>query len=464
MLKHSNIRQLIFLFLILRGVTLEAQQSAILDTYIKEGLANNASLKTQQFDIEKSYAALEEAKTLFLPRVNFQVQYTLAAGGRNIQFPIGDLLNPVYNTLNKLTQSNNFQNLENQNINFLPNNFHDTKLHAVYPILNKEIFFNREIKKELISIEQAKVNVYKRELVKNIKLAYVQYAQANHAVIIYKNALNLVRENLRVNEKLVKNEVATNASVLKAKMEISKVENSIIEAENNTKNAAAYFNFLLNKPLDSKIDLDESILNPQSSTPLPPQYLTVNSTDLQAKREEFAQIQGGERAISLQKKMNEAYKSPKLGASFDAGFQGFGFKIWDKQAYGLLGLQLDIPLYTGKIEKTKIQQNAIELKKMQAQTTEVLQQIQLQIQVAKTNLETALEAFKVNDAELISAKEYYRLTDRRYKEGQALQIEVVDARTQMTTAELKRSLAQFTVSMREIELERATASYRIDSF
>jgi outer membrane protein len=462
MLNHSNIRLVIFILLILTGVPLRAQKSAILDTYIKEGLANNASLKTQQFDIEKSYTALEEAKTLFLPRVNFQMQYTLALGGRNIQFPIGDLLNPVYSTLNKLTQSSNFPSVENQSINFLPNNFHDTKLHAVYPILNKEIFYNREIKKELISIEQAKINVYKRELVKNIKLAYIQYAQANHAVSIYKNALNLVRESLRVNEKLVKNEVATNASVLKAKMEISKVENSIIEAENNIKNAAAYFNFLLNKPLDSKIDLDSDMINSKSDTKGAPQYLSVNSTELQAKREEFAQIQGYERTIGLQKKMNESYKSPKLGASFDAGFQGFGFKIWDKQAYGLLGLQLDIPLYTGKIEKTKIQQNAIELKKMQAQTTEVLQQIQLQIQVAKTNLETAHEAFKVNDAELISSKEYYRLTERRYREGQALQIEVVDARTQMTTAELKRSLAQFTVLMREIELERADAGYKMN--
>ena len=92
----------------------------------------------------------------------------------------------------------------------------------------------------------------------------------------------------------------------------------------------------------------------------------------------------------------------------------------------------------------------------------VFQQIQLQIQIAQTNLATAKEAFKVNDAELISSKEYYRLTERRYREGQALQIEVVDARTQMTAAELKRSLAQFTVLMRAIELERAEASYKLN--
>jgi outer membrane protein len=241
---------------------------------------------------------------------------------------------------------------------------------------------------------------------------------------------------------------------LKAKMEIAKVENNIVEAENNVKNAAAYFNFLLNKPFDASIE------SPKRVEVNTPQYLTQNEVEIQAKREEFAQIQGGQRAIALQKKMNESYKSPKIGAALDLGFQGFGLKIWDKQAYGLLGLQMDLPLYTANSQKLKIQQNDIELKKLQSQTTEVLQQIQLQIQVSKTNLATAQEAFKVNDAELISAKEYYRLTERRYREGQALQIELVDARTQITNAELKRSLSEYTVLMREIELERAEASYK----
>jgi outer membrane protein len=464
MLNHSTLKTLIFCLLILRGgalsVQAQAQHSDILADYIREGLGSNAALKTQQFDLEKSYIALEEAKTLFMPRVNFQMQYSLAAGGRNIQFPIGDLLNPAYTALNKLTNSNQFPSLENQSINFLPNNFHETKLHTVYPILNKEIFYNREIKKELITVEQAKINVYKRELVKNIKLAYIQYLQANHAVGIYKNALGLVRENLRVNEKLVKNDVATQANVLKAKAELAKVENSIMEAENATKNTAAYFNFLLNKPFDSKIDVDTVLMKPLPN--LLPNSLpnSIHSkASIQAQREEFAQIQGAEKAVSLQKKMNESYKSPKLGVALDLGFQGFGFKLWE-QTYGLLGLQLDVPLYTAKVEKLKVQQNDIELKKLQAQTEEVLQQIQLQIRVSRTNLETSREAFKMNDAELTATKEYYRLIERRFREGQALQIEVVDARTQMTTTELKRSLAQFAVLTREVELERAEAGYK----
>jgi outer membrane protein len=446
------------LFLLFITPSVFSQKNTVLDSYIREGLTNNAALKTAQFDIERSMNALEQAKTLFMPQVNFQMQYTLAAGGRSQSLPIGDLLNPVYSTLNKITQSNNFPSIENQAIKFLPNNFHETKIRATYPLVNKEIYYNREIKKELISVEQAKVQVYKRELVKNIKMAYIQYLQANQAIEIYKNALNLARENERVNQKLVKNQVATPAVVLKAQVEVAKVENSIFEIENQIKNAAAYFNFLLNKPLDSKIGIDSTIIN---SLNTPPQYNSIKKENLLQKREEFAQISGGERALTLQKQMNEKYKTPKIGAFMDGGFQGFGFKIWDKQAYLLAGASLEMPLYNGGNSKLKIQQTQIELQKVAAQRDEILQQIQLQTQVAQTNLETAQKALTVNEVEVTASREYYRLTDKRYREGQALQIELTDARTQMTAAELKQSLARYTVLLKSVELERAVGGYEL---
>jgi outer membrane protein len=450
----KKFKTLILLFLIVQiPPSVFGQKSEILNNYIKEGLTQNATLKTAQFDIARSLHALEQAKTLFMPRVDFQMQYTLAVGGRTQELPVGDLLNPVYGTLNQLTRTNNFPNIENAQINFLPNNFHDTKIHAVYPILNKEIVYNRDIKKELISVEQAKVNVYKRELVKNIKIAYLQYLQASEAVQIYKNALSLVQENQRLNEKLVKNNVATSAVVIKAQAEVAKVENSIVETENQAKNAAAYFNFLLNKPFDTPILMDSTIskaVNPQFT---PPQYILQN-------REEFAQISGGEKALTLQKQMHESYKTPKIGAFLDAGFQGFGFKIWDKQAYAIGGAQLEIPLYSAGANKMKGQATQIELQKLAAQRDEIAQQIELQIRLAQTNLTTAQQALKVNAAELSSLREYYRLTERRYREGQALQIELTDARTQLTTAELKRSLAEYTILLKMVELERADASFQ----
>lgn len=457
------IRLKAFCLLVFTPFLVFSQNAAVLENYIQEGLANNAALKTAQFDVERSLNALEQAKTLFMPQVNFQMQYTLAAGGRSQSLPIGDLLNPVYGTLNQITQSNKFPTIENQSIRFLPNNFHDTKIHAVYPIINREIFYNREIRKELISVEQAKIQVYKRELVKNIKTAYIQYLQAQQAVNIYKNALGLVRETERLNQKMVKNQVATPAIVLQAQAEVAKVENSVVETENQAKNAAAYFNFLLNKPLESDIVVDSTLVNAlmDTNTFTFGQNLLQKQDNLLQKREELTQIRGGERVLSLQKQMNESYKTPKIGSFIDMGFQGFGFKVWDKQAYALAGIQLELPLYTAGNSKLKIQQTQIELQKVAAQRDEVMQQMQLQTQLAQTNLATTLKTLTVNEAEVTAAREYYRLTERRAREGQVLQIELNDARTQMTNAELKQSLARYTVWLKMVELERATGSYEL---
>ncbi|NJO25856.1 MAG: TolC family protein, partial [Bacteroidia bacterium] len=56
--------------------------------------------------MENSLVALKEARSLFLPTTWFETQYTLANGGRTIDIPVGNLMNPVYKTLNQLTGTN----------------------------------------------------------------------------------------------------------------------------------------------------------------------------------------------------------------------------------------------------------------------------------------------------------------------------------------------------------------------
>ena len=100
---NRTIRALIlgvFLYLVFLVTPTQAQQ--VLDTYIKEGLANNLVLQDKNASLEQSLLALKDAKSFFIPSVDFGASYTLAEGGRTIAFPVGDLLNPVYSTLNKV--------------------------------------------------------------------------------------------------------------------------------------------------------------------------------------------------------------------------------------------------------------------------------------------------------------------------------------------------------------------------
>ena len=97
----------LFILLLLFPV-IETYSQTSLDNYIKTALSNNETIKQQQFLLTKSLYALKEAKSLFLPSVGFNGTYTLAGGGRTVDIPVGDLMNPVYSTLHQLTSTNSF--------------------------------------------------------------------------------------------------------------------------------------------------------------------------------------------------------------------------------------------------------------------------------------------------------------------------------------------------------------------
>ena len=152
-----------------------AVAQSILDQYIAEGLQNNQQLLQESLAVTSSQLALSESKGLFLPTVNLQSDYTLADGGRTINFPIGDLLNPVYSTLNQMTGTDQFPTIENVNEQFFPNNFHDTKIRVIQPLFNSDIYYNQKAQQQLLKASEAKKAAYEEELKKEIKVAYYNY-------------------------------------------------------------------------------------------------------------------------------------------------------------------------------------------------------------------------------------------------------------------------------------------------
>ncbi len=442
--------KILLFFSVLLSITTQAQ--SVLDAYIKMGIDSNLALRQYSFDIKTAKLELDRARSLYYPQVNLNAQYTVATGGRTQDLPIGDLLNGVYKTLNQLTASSSFPQIQNQTINFLPNDFNDTKAEVLYPVFNSDIRYNKQIKEEQIRERLVDSDIYKRELVKNIKQAYYNVLQSSRAADIYKNALELVNENLRLSEKFVANNVATKEVIFKSKAQVSQVNALLTEAEQNRKNTIAYFNFLLNKPLETAVTLDYTALDAIQ----PPLLASIETT---AAREELAKIRSGSQQLMISQKLNEGGQLPKLNAFYNAGFQGFGYKFSKEQFYQLAGLQLQWNLFKGHDNKIKIKETKIALESLQNKEQEVMKQLNLQATIAFNSTRSAWDALQSYRDEMQSASEAYRMVEKRWREGQALQIELIDARSQMTQSGIRYTLAQLTVLNKQAELERANASY-----
>ncbi|HEY4334282.1 MAG TPA: TolC family protein [Puia sp.] len=444
----------VFLLLLLAIATRVSAQT-LLDTYLRIGLDSNLALHQRNFDLQRSELDLRRARSLFYPQAGFSSQYTLANGGRTQAIPIGDLLNNVYSTLNQLTASNKFSPVSNQSIQFLPNDFHDTKVEVSVPILNTDLLHNKEVTDATVSVRRAEFEVYRRDLVRSIRQAYYQYLQAGKAVDVYATALVFVKENRRVSEKFVENHIATREIVLRSQAQVSQVESSLIEAENDRSNATAYFNFLLNRSLDYPILTDSALM----ATPVAGEN-TSTMSDAIGGREELNQLKSYQRILQSNLKWDRNYLIPKLNAFYDIGYQGYGIHLNGTQFYQLGGIQLNWTLFKANDNKYKIRQAQIDIDAIGEQYRQLTQQLTLEQQTASNNYHSALRALQALADETGSAREAYRLAERRFNEGQALQVELIDARTQMTSAEIRYSLGRLALLNRAADVERATASYK----
>ncbi len=76
-----------------------------LQTILDDALAANLELRAGTASVQQRLAALDQARARYLPVLDVAARYSVADGGRTIDIPVGDLLNPVYGTLEELLQA-----------------------------------------------------------------------------------------------------------------------------------------------------------------------------------------------------------------------------------------------------------------------------------------------------------------------------------------------------------------------
>jgi outer membrane protein TolC len=441
----NSINKLIFLTIV--GLLLVTDVSGQDFTpFVQKAWSKNEQLKSKSFQIMQAEAALKEAKSMFGPMVNFGLQYTLAAGGRTIAFPIGDLLNPAYATLNKLTQTNSFPTLENQQINFLPNNFYDARVRLQQPIYYPDLTINRKLQENKIQLQQLEMKAFKRRLSQETMAALIQYNSAQQVVAIYQAADTLLAEAQRSTESMVRNGIALPSSLNRIESERAKNRAASYDAINNVANALAYVKYLMGEPVTEDLAAFRLDQLPDPSTIAP------------TTKEELLQLDQGIQMSSLAIRKESQFYYPKIGVSVDAGSQDFDFGL---QPYVLAGLNLEVNLYDYKRTKHKKEQAIFEQNALLAQKQSVSQQLDLQSEMSKNNLLNAIKVANTFPVRLETNAKIFREVLKKYKEGISGYLELIDAQVQLTNAQQEYTLAKNKAWLLYAEYVYTTASFKI---
>ena len=420
----------------------------IANEYVTAALSSNLSLQSQDVQVERSLTALDAARARFLPELSMNARYSVNQGGRSIEFPIGQLLNPVYTTLNQMLLAQGppvrFGTVSDQSFAFQRPHEQDTHVALRQPLYQPAIPAAVTAQRELLSSEQYAKLALTQQLRRDVTVAYARYLQAVDAERIARATALLLEENQRVVESLYRNGSVTQDQVLRAKAESLSATQRTVAAASAVSNAGYYVNFLLNRPLSQLLEVAAiGAVLPESAAG-------------KTTRPELLQLDALTRAAEAQLRVARAALGPQLALGVDAGTQGENYRAGSGYNYVSASLVLSWKFFDGGANRAAVSDARLAARRTALARDQMAQRVDLEVRQANDNLVTARSALTAATAAEQAASAALRIAQRKRDEGSINQTEFLDAQTAASTAQSNLNIARYALLQSRAELAYAT--------
>jgi len=426
-------QKLIVLYFFLIGSIPLFSQSSILTKYVTLALEQN-------FDIQNATS------------VDLATTYLIAKGGRTLNFPVGDLFNPVYGTLNELTGNQQFPtDLENLDIQLTPNNFLDAQLVVQQPIFFSALKYNHKIQQELLKISDLDIDLTKQEVSFQVKTAYYNYLKSLEGIRILDESETLLQEVLAFNKKLVKFDKVTDEIIYDVEFQLANLASQKASLDEQSTLAKSLFNLLLNRKLDATIQIDKDILEN-----LELETASLNSLKSAAlnKRLEFKKLDVAENTNALNQELIKKEALPTVGVQGGIGVQTENFDFNSDGPLFTLGLGLNMNIFDNGQRKKQVEELAVERNILQNNREQLKQKVKIETVQAYYALESLRSKMEAEAAAETSAQKSYDRFRVRYENSRALLIQLLQAQNQLTTSQLQRALTRYDYLIKKAELTK----------
>lgn len=418
----KNKLKLAGIILLMAFTTVQAQEKRPLSLTeaIDLSIRNSHQLKSSQAKIEEATASLREATEKRLPDAK---------------------LSGAYMRLN----SANFD-LKTKSIGSGSGSGESPKVsQAMYGIVNAslpiytggKIRYGIESSRYLAEAAKLDADHERGEVIQNTIEAYVNLYKAKAAVDLVKD--NLAQAEQRVNDfsNLEKNGLLARNDLLKAELQASNTELTLLDVQNNWQLANVNMNLLLGLPEQTELLPDSSMLDQEQIVNTLEEYVQSGLTN----RKDIA-------SIDLQKKAGEAgvkathaelYPNLALTGGYIAADVPKVFSVTNAVNIGV-GVSYNI----GSLWKTKakVQQAEARVKQLQANEALMNDQVRLQVNKGYLDLLSSQKKIQVYAKAVEQAEENYRITKNKYNNSLATTTDLLDADVAQLTARLNYVFAK----------------------
>ncbi len=404
-----------------------SQQTVTLKQAIEFALQNKADALKAKLDITNADAKILEAKAGALPKVtgNANITYNpiiqeIALGGQT--FKMGQPWVAVAGV--QLQQA----------------------------LFNQQVFIGLKAAKSTKEFYQLNANLTEEQIIERVSNAYFQVFTAQEQKNTLESSYSSTEKVRNVIKSLYDNGLSKKIDLDRTNVNLTNIETNIKQSNNGITQAENALKFYMGMPIETKIQLV------QEDMAVTPHLLdeTVNTDE----RTEVKVLLKNKELLEYQKKATIANYYPTVNLTANYNWQGLGEKfpltngsskgvMWSD--YSAIGLGINIPIFNGFATKAKVQQNQIDIDKLEIDIKDTKLGLDQAYQNAKAQIENSLATLESQKANVKLAEDVLADTKSNYQYGLATLTDLLDAENSLVQAKNNYTRAILDYKIAEVQ-------------
>jgi outer membrane protein TolC len=403
------------------------------DQAVELAIQQNLMQKVTELELQKKQEKVKEYMAALYPTIKASGSYT-----RNLKLPV--IFMPAGSPFGPT-------------LTIGSDNSYSASVSASMPLFVYNIFESIKLGQKDVEISQEKLRESKIDLAANIKKTYYNILLLRNSLNVinqsYKNALANYENIKKLNDK----GMVSNYDLIRIKVQVDNLYPNVLQAENTYKNLLNVLKVLLNIDVETPIILNDNEIGEYSFTKLvlPDSSWVNNNTSLR-------QLSLTREMLKIQEKMTRGANYPSLVAIGNYQYQtqanDFKFNDYRWVPTSMVGLQLNIPIFSGFSVRRQLNQVRISQKQIELQKEFTLNNLTVQVHNAINAVNTAASKVIAAQSNIEMAQKGYDIAKTRYNTGQSTLLELNDAENALLQAQLNLIQAQMEYLVAKIDYQK----------
>jgi len=461
-------KALIIIVLIFLGLSSQAQDSLKsinnyhfnLQQCLDYAYKHQKSMANSSLDVEIAKAKIKETTGIGLPQINGSAQYLYFPKIPVTLFP--DFISPlVYGVLNA-------KGVKDQNGNVITVPTGPTVYTPVAFGLKNTSYASLDLSQilfdgtYLVGLQASKTykELYTKALTQTKIQTAVQVSKAYYNVLVGKEQLNILdadiarlSKNLYDTRALFKNGIVEKIDLSRIEVQMNTILTQRVKALRLLDLSLYSLKYQMGMPLESSLILDEDVKNLHMDE-------MVDTSGLDPKRRIEYSLQSTQvHLYQLDLKRNRFTNLPTLTgiAEYKWAFQNGQFShLFDtKYPQSFVGLNLNVPIFSGFQRSARTQQAKLTLKKSENDLEELGKTLNMDLKNSRVAYLNNLDDLKTQEKNRELSKEIYRVTKIKYEQGIGSSLELTTAESDLKNAETNYLSALFNVLISKVDLDKS---------